>query len=273
VNAAFARLHFPHGDPIGRTFRIDSQPDVDLEIVGVVEDAKYDEPRAAIRPMVFLPLLQMRPNQPVASGEYFSNFITTIEVRTTGDPMAVAPVVRRALAGIDPTLPVLRINTLEDHIEQGLGREQVSATLASVFAVIALTLACIGLYGVMAYLVQRRIAEIGVRMALGATRGVVIAAVMRETLTQARAGRGARDPGVGRRSSDHQQPALWRDRPHSRNTHPRGRRVDRLPRNGRIHSGTPGLTARPSRRSSVELTAGQRPSDVGILLPVLRGVA
>jgi predicted permease len=185
VNAAFARLHFPHGDPIGRTFRIDSQPDVDLEIVGVVEDAKYDEPRDAIRPMVFLPLLQMRPTQPVASGEYFSNFITTIEVRTSGDPMAVAPAVRRALAGIDPTLPVLRIDTLEDHIEQGLRREQVSATLASVFAAIALTLACIGLYGVMAYLVQRRIADIGVRMALGATRGVVIAAVMRETLAQA----------------------------------------------------------------------------------------
>jgi hypothetical protein len=130
VNAAFARLHFPHADPIGRTFRIDSQPDVDLEIVGVVEDAKYDEPREAIRPMVFLPLLQMRPNQPVASGEYFSNFITTIEVRTSGDPMTVAPAIRRALTAIDPSLPVLRIDILDDHIQQGPGREQVSATLA-----------------------------------------------------------------------------------------------------------------------------------------------
>jgi predicted permease len=188
VNEAFAREHFSTADPIGRRFQVDSQPNVDLEIIGVVEDTKYDEPRQEVRPMVFLPLLQMRPDQPVASGEYFSNFITTIAVRTSGDPMAVAPLIRQTLTDIDPSLPILRIETLNDHIDQGLRRERLSATLASVFTVIAVTLTCVGLYGVMAYLVQRRMAEIGVRMALGATRRRVILSVMREVIAQALAG-------------------------------------------------------------------------------------
>jgi predicted permease len=187
VNEAFARRYFPLSaavDPLGRTFRIDSQTG-DVEIVGVVEDAKYDEPRADVEPMVFLPLLQMRPDQPVASGEYHSNFIGAIEIRSAGDPAALAPGLRRVLAEIDPALPVTSMATIAEHIGEGLSRDRMSATLAAIFGFIALALTCVGVYGVMAYLVQRRTAEIGLRIALGAARGSVVGAIIREVLAQA----------------------------------------------------------------------------------------
>ena len=187
VNEAFANTYFPTGGPIGRRFRVDSQL-ADLEIVGVVEDAKYDTPNGPVEPMVFLPLLQMHPDQPIASGEYHSNFISTIEVRTAGEPAAIAGSVRRALADIDPGLPVLRVETLREHIGQRLSVERTAATLIAIFGVMALVLACVGLYGVQTYLVQRRTAEIGIRVALGAARASVLGSVMRETLTQAAIG-------------------------------------------------------------------------------------
>jgi predicted permease len=186
VNDTFAQRFFQTENPLGRTIHIDSEgPDVDLEIVGVVEDAKYDEPREGMRPMVFMPFLQMKAGQPVASGDYRSNFISAIEVRATGDPVAIAERVRQTLAEIDPGLPVLRLETLSDQIGRTLGRERATATLAGFFGLLALVLTCIGLYGVMAYVVQRRTGEIGVRMALGATRGSVIAMLVREALAQA----------------------------------------------------------------------------------------
>ena len=187
VNEAFARRYLSGTSALGRRVHFDSQP-VDLEIVGVVEDAKYDTPREAAEPMAFLPLLQMHPDQDTASGEYFSNFVESIEVRTAVDPTAVAAAVRRTLGEIDPELPVLDMETVSDHIEQGVGRERAAATLAAVLALVALALTCLGLYGVMAYLVHLRTAEIGIRITLGAAPGSVVGSIMRETLAQAAAG-------------------------------------------------------------------------------------
>jgi predicted permease len=186
VNDAFVRRYFAGVSPLGRTFRIDDMPNVDVEIVGVVQDAKYDEPGDAISPMAFLPLLQVSPGIPPNSSE--SNFINAIEVRTDGDPAAIAPLVRRTLAELDPSLPVLAMETIDDQIGQALSRERSSALLAAAFGFIAVVLTCVGVYGVMAYLLQRRSKDIGVRLALGAPRRAVMGSMMREVLTQAVAG-------------------------------------------------------------------------------------
>jgi predicted permease len=185
VNEAFARRYFPDDDPVGRIVNLDSDDDVDQEIVGVVESTKYDEPRDAVRPMIFLPFLQMQAGVPASSGDYQSNFINAIEVRAASDPAGMAESIRQTLAEIAPDLPVLRVETLSDQVAQTLGQERVTATLAVFFGLVALILTCVGLYGVMAYLIQRRTREIGVRIALGAARGTVIGMMIREALEQA----------------------------------------------------------------------------------------
>ena len=187
VNDTFVQRFFPNEDPIRRNVTIDSEG-VSLEIVGVVESAKYEDPRDDPRPMIFLPLLQMKPGESTASSEYRSNFINAIEVRSAGDPAEIAGLVRRTLAEVDPGLPLLRIETLSDHVEQTLRQEKSVAVLASFFGVLALVLTCVGLYGLMAYLVQRRTSEIGIRIALGARRGTVIGMMIRESLAQSAAG-------------------------------------------------------------------------------------
>jgi predicted permease len=183
VNQAFVRRFFPNESPIGRHFGIGGPRDAgDLEIVGVVENAKYDSPREDATPMAFLPLLQIKPDEAASSDE--SNFIHVIEIRSTGRPPAVAAEVRRALAQIDPGLPVLNVTTLSNDVSHTLNQENVIATLAMFFGLVALALSCLGLCGLMSYAVQRRTSEIGIRIALGARRGAVIRMVIREALAQ-----------------------------------------------------------------------------------------
>lgn len=132
--------------------------------------------------MAFLPLLQVKTGESASSDE--TNFVNTIEVRTTGHPDAIVTEVRHALAEIDSRLPVLRVATLADQVISMLNQENVIATLAMFFGVVALLLSCLGLYGLMAYSVERRTSEIGIRIALGARRAAVVKTVIREALVQ-----------------------------------------------------------------------------------------
>ena len=185
VTEEFVRSYLPNGNPIGVHFGIgDDLNRGDLEIVGVVENAKYTHIKDKPNEMAFLPLAQVRSDDQ----ENRNNLVGTIEVRSNGDPAALAGSVRAVLAEIAPTLPVIRIGTLSGDVRATLNQDHVIADLAEFFAALALMLTCIGLYGLMSWMVQRRTSEIGVRTALGASRGAVMAMVIREALVQGLAG-------------------------------------------------------------------------------------
>jgi ABC-type antimicrobial peptide transport system permease subunit len=103
------------------------------------------------------------------------------EVRATGDPRAAAASVRQAIREVDPNLPVVRVRTMTEQVEASLSQDRLVARLTTAFGVLALCLACFGLYGVMSYAVSRRTPELGIRMALGATPGRVLATVFTES--------------------------------------------------------------------------------------------
>ncbi len=150
--------------------------------MGVVEDAKYDDPHDQPLPMAFRPFLQVKAGRSLRRRLKLRECDRGPLERIA--PNAIAAEVRRALADIDPHLPVLRVSTLADNISHTLNQENVIAALAMFFGLVALVLSCLGLYGLMAYAVQRRTSEIGIRIALGARRGAVVGMVIREALVQ-----------------------------------------------------------------------------------------
>ena len=188
VTEEFVRRFLPRQNPLGQHFGIGGPRHAgDLEIVGVVANAKYESPREELMPMAFFPMLQERSSDSDPSTDE-SRFAQVIEVRSTARPETVATEVRRVLAEIDPGLPVLRVSTLSENISLMLNQENVIAALALFFGFVALVLSCLGLYGLMAYTVQRRTSEMGIRMALGASRISVIGMVLRQALVQGLAG-------------------------------------------------------------------------------------
>lgn len=175
INEAMARYYFGGGNPIGKylTFDGDSQP---YEIVGVAGDAKYYEIREAPPRTIYLNTLQFpRP----ASG---------FAIRTSIDPEAVGPAVRRTVRDFLKTVPVTRVTTLANQVDATIVPERLIATLSGVFGALGAVLAAIGLYGLLAYTVARRINEIGIRIALGATRGRVMRMVLGDALGMVSAG-------------------------------------------------------------------------------------
>jgi predicted permease len=173
ISESMARRFFGAENPIGRRFGI-AYPVrcCPMEIIGVVKDAKYISLRQESRPMFYRPFAQANTSM----GQM------TLVVRTAGDTAPIAAAVQREARALDPGMPRFEVEPLAAQLDASLTQERLVATLASVFGLLALLLACIGLYGVMAYDVARRTHEIGIRMALGASARRVVQLVLRETL-------------------------------------------------------------------------------------------
>ncbi len=184
INETFARKFFPKEDPLGKHFGMgDASHAGDFEIVGIVEDTKYQDARESAYPTFFLPFLQMSkdPKQAFMLG---SHYLQDIELRVAGRPENLAAAVRQTLADIDPNLTVLDIMTLSEQVTRNFNQDRLIARLTELFGMLALVLVCVGLYGVTAYSVARRTSEIGIRMALGADRASVLGLVLRGALLQ-----------------------------------------------------------------------------------------
>jgi predicted permease len=175
VNEEMARRYFAGGNPIGQRYGIGDSPDR-IEIVGVVSDAKYNDLRQEFIPMAYYPWRQVMPAR-----------LNAAIVRTEGDPAALVAALRGAVTSVHPDIFV-DARTLTSQIEGSLVRERLLAHLSGFLSALAMLLACIGIYGVMAYGVTRRTSEIGVRMALGAMPGDVARMVLREALLLAASG-------------------------------------------------------------------------------------
>lgn len=170
VNQTFAKTFFPNENPIGKRFGYEGSRAADVEIVGIVRDAKYTSQRNEIAPVAYHPWRQHLRSMSAAA----------IEVRTKGDPDAVIGNIRQAVREIDSNLPVSDIKTQIEQADETLAMERTLSKLLTLFGVIAQLLAAIGLYGVMAYSVSQRTQEIGIRMALGANRGRVLSMILKQ---------------------------------------------------------------------------------------------
>jgi predicted permease len=175
VNETLARQYFGDRNPVGLRFGLGDNPD-NIEIIGVVADAKYFNLRQNPLPMAYYPFQQVMPAR-----------MNSLIVRAQGDALSVAASLRNAIIGIRPDL-LQDVRTLSSQIDDSLFTERMLAQISGFFGALALALTCIGLYGIVAQGVTRRIHEIGIRIALGAVRGDVVRMVLGETLMVSAAG-------------------------------------------------------------------------------------
>ncbi len=167
LNATLARRLFPGGSPIGQRVTMNERA---VEVVGVAGDTKFDSLRAAVRPTAYVPFRQ--------KGQYSMTFV----LRSEAEPRALLPALRRAVAQVDPNVPLYRVRTQVQQIAEATRRERLLASLLSGFSMVALVLAGVGIYGTLAYQVARRTPEIGLRAALGARTRDVARLVLAEAL-------------------------------------------------------------------------------------------
>ncbi len=182
VSEAYVRRYFADRNPLGQHIVITRRPpsqNAEVEIVGVAANARYGELKGEFRDIAYLPFNQ---------GSYFPVDDMTFVLRTSGDPLRYVNAVRAIVSQADARVPVTDVKTQAAQIDQMMNQEIIFARLCTAFAILALLIACIGLYGTMSYTVARRTVEIGIRMALGAQRGAVVWMVMRQASVLAVAG-------------------------------------------------------------------------------------
>jgi len=181
INQSAAKEFFPGTSPLGREFEYGHFV---FQVIGVVADARIGDVHERVEPMAFYSL------------EQIPEYAVSVEIRAQGLPSQIEASVRAALRRAAPGLPVMRIETVSEFLAGNLLRERLVARIASVFAVLALALACLGVYGILAYAIARRTAEIGIRLALGAEAGQVRWMVLREAFAVELIGLGAGIPAA-----------------------------------------------------------------------------